>query len=161
MKTLQINELKARALYPTASAEIKEIFVQTFGSAIFTQKITDRVKTLEDALLILDGKVSTNVATLMAYNGVDNAMIAARAAASLSIIAEALNEGWKPDWTNSSQGKYYPWFKMSSGSGLSFRGYDSYFSGSGVGSRLCFKSKELAEYAGKQFISIYQDFMCI
>lgn len=33
----------------------------------------------------------------------------------------------------------------------------SLISGTGLGSRLAFKSKELAEYAGKQFIEIYAD----
>jgi hypothetical protein len=76
--------------------------------------------------------------------------------AKLMIIAEALNDGWKPDWKNTSENKYYPWFDLSSGSGLSY--YDCGFdcSNSFVGSRLCFKSKELAEYAGKQFIKLYE-----
>ena len=79
----------------------------------------------------------------------------------LVIIAEALNDGWKPDWKNSSQYKYYPWFNLSSGSGLSYDGYDNRFSYSHVGSRLCFKSSELAEYAGKQFKKLYQEYFLI
>ena len=33
------------------------------------------------------------------------------AAGKLFIIADALNEGWKPDW-NDDNLKYYPWFDL-------------------------------------------------
>jgi hypothetical protein len=50
---------------------------------------------------------------------------------------------------------------MESGSGLSYDVYDYWRAVASVGSRLCFKSRELAEYAGKQFIDIYTDFFII
>ncbi len=81
--------------------------------------------------------------------------------AKLVIITEAINEGWKPDWKDDAQYKYYSWFDMSSGSGLSFDGCDSYCSGSAVGSRLCFKSRELAQEAGKQFKKLYEQYFVI
>jgi hypothetical protein len=81
--------------------------------------------------------------------------------AKLVIITEALNEGWTPDWENSDEWKYYPWFDMSSGSGLSFDGCAYRFSHSGVGSRLCFKTAELAKYAGTQFKKLYTQYFLI
>ncbi len=81
--------------------------------------------------------------------------------AKLVIIAEALNEGWKPDWKNSDEWKYYPWFRMFSGSGLAYLVCDHLYSGSAVGSRLCFKTSELAEYAGKQFKKLYEDYFLL
>ena len=48
--------------------------------------------------------------------------------AKLVIIAEALNEGWQPDWNDSGEWKYYPWFRMSSGSGLAYYGCVSHYS---------------------------------
>ncbi len=160
MTTLQIDPQTARKLYPTAVPEFKTMLEESFGKDHFSQKITDRIKTFEDAINEFGDKVSPNVNTLLAYNGIDNAMIAARAMACLTIIAQALNEGWKPDWTNSGQYKWYPWFRKS-GSGLSFGGAADWASYTYVGSRLCFKSRELAEYAGKQFIEIYADFMAL
>jgi len=80
--------------------------------------------------------------------------------AQLIIIAEALNmqanngKPWAPDWDNSSW-KYWPWFNMSS-SGLSYDVFVCSSSRSSVGSRLCFLSGELAEYAGKQFKDLYE-----
>ena len=79
------------------------------------------------------------------------------------IIAKALNEGWTPDWTNGKWDKYYPWFEMGSpsGVGFSFNGCDAWYTNSFAGSRLCFKSSELAEYAGKQFESLYKEYFVI
>lgn len=85
----------------------------------------------------------------------------------LTIIAEALNEGWAPDWSDHNQVKYYPWFdvvkdkKGISGFGLSYHVYDGWCSATFLGSRLCFKNRELAEYAGKKFKKLYEEFMLI
>ena len=79
----------------------------------------------------------------------------------LVIVAQAINDGWKPDWSDSSQYKYHPWMKVKatkkkpSGSGLSFDGYGCWNSDADVGSRLCYKSREAAEYAGKKFAGLY------
>ena len=80
---------------------------------------------------------------------------------SLVLIAQTLNEGWKPNWKNSSEYKYYPWFEMNGSSGFRFDGFGRWHSDSYVGSRLCFKSRELAEYAGQQFTEVYRIFMII
>ena len=82
----------------------------------------------------------------------------------LFIIFKAINNGWIPDWNNYDQYKYYPWFKiLSSGSGFvfSYSYYGYHFTFTCVGSRLCFKTKELAQYAGTQFIEIYRDYLTI
>ena len=74
------------------------------------------------------------------------------------VIVEALNEGWKPDWDNYREGKYYPWFEMSSSS---FAFCDSFYAygiaNAGSGSRLKLKSRELAKYCGEQFKDIWKD----
>lgn len=76
----------------------------------------------------------------------------------MAVITEALNEGWKPDWENVNELKWRPWFWMSS-SGFAFDG--SYCACSsadaGSGSRLCFRTEALADYAGTQFIDIWND----
>ncbi len=78
----------------------------------------------------------------------------------LELIVAVLNEGWKPDWSNSNEYKYMPWFYMNpDGFSFSVCGYDCTISD--VGSRLCFKSRELTEYAGKQFEAEYKEYMLI
>ncbi len=68
------------------------------------------------------------------------------------VITEALNEGWKADWSDSNQKKWVPWFEVSpSGFVFGDTGYYCSSPGAGDASRLCLKSDELATYAGKQF----------
>ena len=72
------------------------------------------------------------------------------------VIAEALNEGWKADWNDSNQYKYYPYFYMSSGAFVfNDACYDYSYASAGYGSRLCFKTRELARYAGEQFFEVW------
>lgn len=79
-------------------------------------------------------------------------------------VAEALNDGWQPDWSNHNQYKYTAWFevkaskKVPSGSGFSFSYYVSWYANTDVGSRLCFKSRELALHAGKQFEDLFKEY---
>jgi len=85
----------------------------------------------------------------------------------LVIIAEALNGGWQPNWNDHNEWKYYPWFDVEaseeqpSGSGLSYYAYDGTYSDAAIGSRLCFKTRELAKYAGQKFTELYKDYMLI
>lgn len=78
----------------------------------------------------------------------------------LVIIAKAINGEWVPDWKNWNQYKYYPWFEMSSSSGVGFScdDYGGWLTYSGVGSRLCFESREKAKYAGTQFEELYKSY---
>lgn len=85
----------------------------------------------------------------------------------LVIIAQALNEGWQPNWNDSNQYKYTPWFnvkataKNPAGSGLSSDDFGNGYSFTCVGSRLCYKSREVAEYAGKTFKKLYEQYFLI
>lgn len=101
----------------------------------------------------------------------------------LRIIVAALNEGWEPKFKEGEY-RYFPWFYfytkeeydklddeekgrcvLRSGSHtFSYHGfvncyavYDASFSYAGNGSRLAFRTRELAEYAGRQFIGLYKD----
>ena len=91
--------------------------------------------------------------------------LAVNAAAKLFIISKSLNGDWVADWDNWDQYKYYPWFDMrtsaAGGSGFSYAGFDCDAGGSFVGSRLVYKDRQTAEYAGKQFIDIYRDLMVV
>ena len=141
------------------------------------QNVMERIKTFEDAVVELSNramngdkdagklldewKISSKVGSkdLLAY-------------LKLRIITYALNEGWKPKFDENER-RYYPWFKLKtsrvvgSGSnnenanyGLVYAGayYASLGSHTDCGPRLAFKSKELAEYAGKQFVEIYEEY---
>ncbi|MFB0967263.1 MAG: hypothetical protein QMB15_07405, partial [Cloacibacterium sp.] len=101
--------------------------------------IKDKVKSFEDACKVLDITPSVPVVTGI-HEKYQKPLIANY---QLMVIAEALNEGWTPDWSNGEWDKWYPWFNMdnsSSAGRFSFDGADSRNSYSCVGSRLCFKS---------------------
>lgn len=102
----------------------------------------------------------------------------------LRIIAAALNEGWEPKFTK-DEWRYYPYFYLitkekyeqlsdeekgrcvgrSSGYASAFGGlvcatpyYGSAYSYTDSGVRLAFRTRELAKYAGTQFLDIWADF---
>lgn len=154
-KQLLVEESQARGLYRTASAEFKQMLETTFGKEFFSGKITDRIKTYEDACEELGICAQLDI-TLMEL-GFSPDEITLR---KIKVITKALNEGWKPDWNDSNQPKWYPWFKMSSGSFVFDVTYcDCSYAYAGYASRLCFKSDELATYAGKQFSKLYSDYI--
>lgn len=145
MKNLTVTLGAAVAEYSKASEEGKAILEKLFGKKELALNITERVKTFDDACGLLG--ISSSVSETrdeIAYK-------------QLKVIAEALNEGWTPNWDDEDEYKYFPWFRC--GSGFSFSHVLSRCTFSGLGSRLCFRSRELAEYAGNQFLSIYKDFL--
>lgn len=125
--------------------------------------ITKRVKTYADACAVLG--IEPMNETVLAKLGFTKDEIAYR---KLKTIAEALNEGWRPDWANSNEYKYWPWFvynPAAAGAGAGFSCAHTRYAASNtsayIGSRLCYKTRELATYAGRQFEGLYNDFLLI
>lgn len=152
MSTIEITRENAVRAYSSADASGKKMLKALLGQS-FSDNVMERIKTYEDAC----AELGFDPEEIKVSGGLDSDRKSIQAYSKLSVIAKALNEGWEPDWKNHSQYKYTVWMK-DSGSGLAFYGYGVWRSDTGVGSRLCFKSAELAEYAGKQFESIFQDF---
>ena len=145
-KTLTLTDKQARDIYPTAAPELKTILESSFSKEFFSQKITDRVKTFEDACNVLGvtpSFTSIDTSDEIAYK-------------KLKIIVRALNEGWQPNWNNSGEYKHYPWFYMDPKRGFVLYYVYCNLTYSSVGSRLCFRSEELAQYAATQFVDLYK-----
>lgn len=145
------------------------------------KNVMERIKTFEDACNELgidhnewmqDKKELGLEADVIAY-------------LKLRIIAAALNEGWKPQFTTDEY-RYFPWFCLYTQSeidemneedksrvvyrsysiagangGVAFANtsYGSSYASTSIGSRLAFKTRELAEYAGRQFVEIWADYV--
>lgn len=82
----------------------------------------------------------------------------------LLTIAEAWNkaDNFIPDFDNSSQRKWYPWFyKPNKSVGFMFAyPYNAPSNATAaLGARLCFKTEERAEQFGTQFIDLWNDFL--
>jgi hypothetical protein len=118
------------------------------------KKVTERIKTITDVL-------ADNGLTLDQFNSQCQGLTVDEINYRLAkLLTKSLNEGWTPDWNNTSESKYVPWFEMGS-SGFLFGGCGIWRSDSHVGSRLCFKTRELAEHAGNHFTDVYRKFMLI
>lgn len=80
----------------------------------------------------------------------------------LTVIARALNEGWQPDWSNKNEYKYYPIFRYIN-AGLSYASTNSAasYTYAYIGSRLCFKTEAISDYAAATFADLYKDFYCL
>ncbi len=85
----------------------------------------------------------------------------------LIIIAEAINEGWQPNWADTNEYKYQLWPDIeeneskASGFGLSFDVYGNWHTITDAGSRLCFKDRERAKYCFDTFLHLWEDYFLI
>ena len=188
-KELKISAENALAAYNNTDANGRELLEHLFGKEIFAQDIKDKVKTFEDAVAILGDEhplVAQFRVIESSFKEADN-NLHLFAYARLVIIAEALNEGWKPKF-DGDECRYYPWFYIYTKKeyeeldedekkecrvvgrsysnayahgGVAFANayYASSHSYAYLGSRLAFKTRELAEYCGKQFIDIWEKFL--
>ena len=141
--------------------------------------VTERIKTFEDAYNELGSNHPFCKAWDSIYKGDNDEDIKdVLAYHKLRIIAAALNEGWKPKYTIEEY-RYYPYYyfytkqeydnlsdvEKKSCRAVGRAGFIAYASvafsksRSKFGYRLAFKNGELAEYAGRQFIAIYKDFL--
>jgi len=156
MKTLQIDEKNALELYKTASAEFKQTLEDAFGKEFFTGKITDRIKTYEDACAEL-GIDPIDVEVMKSAGFTDDEITYRK----IKTITEALNEGKMPNLNDPNQKKWIPYFNTVSPSGFAFCGTTYHYTAprAGNASHLCFHSEELAVYAGKQFTELYKNFI--
>ena len=158
MRTLQIDEKKAKGLYENASPEFQAMLEDTFGKKFF-KSIQDRIKSYEDACREL-GIDTENLPEVNNCEPEGQASIIAFY--KLTIIARALNEGWKPNWKDSSECKWFSWFEVNQDAAsvdYSYADYTASDASVAIGSRLCCKSDELATYFGKQFINLWNDFL--
>ena len=157
MDNLTITKENALKAYQEGCPDVKKVLSNLFGDKTFvSEKITDRIKTYEDACDIL-GLGKDNQVKVSHDMSKDEKSI--KAYAKLIVVIRALNEGWEPDWDNSSQYKYYNYWDMRKGFSFFGVAYDWTFTA--VGSRLCFKTEELSKYAAKQFEQLYREFYTI
>ena len=128
------------------------------------EDITNRVKSYADACKVLG--IEPMDEDSMKAQGFRPDEIARR---QLETITEALNEGWKPNWADTDEYKYYPYFYIEvsevqtedahsgAAAGLSYANanYAATSALASFGSRLCFHDSETARYAGRTFTDLY------
>lgn len=151
MSEVKVTKETAKKLYDSVPGFFKEQLEAAFGKDAFRKIDFRDIKTFPDACKALD--INPNAV----WNNNDTSDEAAYK--KLKVIIQAINQGWIPDWSNTNQKKWFPWFNLSSGFGFGASSYYYDSSYTAVGSRLCFESEEKASYAGKQFTTIYEEFL--
>lgn len=146
MTYLQLDKKKAQKLYPTASLEFKEMLIDTFGKEAFLEKITDRVKTWQDAFEIK----GVNIDSIPFKNAETSLQKSVNAHYILSIVSEVLNEG-----KQFGKYKYYVYTYFDDGS---WRFRDCWVVCGCVPVGLALVEKFLAEYSINQFKDLWKDY---
>lgn len=124
-----------------------------------------KIKTFEDACKAL--QLDPEKATPKVVGFPKQHAKALIAIGQLMIIVQALNGDWKPNWQDTNEPKYYGWWDMnkdkSNPSGFRLRDVGGSRYDTLVGSRLCFRSREIAEWALKQpqIKKLYKEFMTL
>ena len=185
-ENITISKQHLLKAYREAEPSQKEFMKQLFGADTFASNVMERVKTFQDAVNELgdDNPLVKQYNILYSEFGatMDADIIAYL---KLRIIAAALNEGWEPQFTEDEY-RYYPYFYFytkeeyeqlsdedkgrcvgrSSNIAYAYGGLvcaytyvGSAYSVTIYGVRLAFRTRELAEYAGKQFSNIWADFV--
>lgn len=185
---LELDKDQLASLYMQGNAAVRKSLREMLGERLNEEiPVTSRVRTFNDAIEELgeaheavkayrdiEWKLGKEHKDLLAY-------------LKLRIITEALNEGWKPQFTEGER-RWYAWYELLTkeemdamsdkekeerrvvgravnsayaGGGLVYASAGNVSSNASFGSRLAFKSEELAEYAGKQFAEIYADYCFI
>lgn len=157
MTELTLKKSTAKNLYPEAPKWFQKVLIETFGEDYFKKRAYTDIKTFADACEEC-GTTEEEFNELFGHIGLSEDTIAYE---KMKIVAKAINQGWTPDWDNTNQRKYWPYFKLSSGFGFSFSDFGYGLTNSAVGSRLCFETEEKCTYAAKQFIDIYEQFLTI
>lgn len=180
MEILNIEKEKAINAYRVGSDEQKQVLELLFGVETLKPKtVMDRVKTFEDALK----ELKPFHPLVKEYKALCKADVTSNliAYSKLCIVTAALNEGWTPKFIKVEK-RYSPCFFLytdkeirnmskeeksrvvyqscdyaSGGVSLAFTNCDT--TTVRFGSRLAFKTSELAEYAGKQFVYLYADYL--
>lgn len=180
MSEIKITTEKVREAYKKGNDCVKSVLHNLFGEDVCAPKnVMDRVKTFEDACI----ETGTDIQAFneMTKNLDEHVVTYMK----LSIIVKALNEDDKFPYFTKDEWRYYPYFwlytkdeyeKMNAKdrekiSRVLFRSFYNAYSYGGVayayaglgasntyydvGARLVFRNRELALYAGKQFIDLY------
>ena len=107
------------------------------------------IKSFEDACHYL-GKSEIDI-----FDGVKNIRLTNQL--KLETVIEALNEGWKTDFNNINQKKYYNYFNMENGLFV-FLGTGYNYGLMSVPSALYLKDEETAIYCKDNFFELYKEY---
>lgn len=138
---IPIEKSKAFIAYNNADEKGKKLLADLLGKENLSGNIMDMVKTFEDAQALDAGWTEQDEFYLQAVK-------------KATIITRVLNAGWKADYSDKSQPKYYVWMRYDPAVSAFVFDYTSdefTDANTAAGSRHVFKTAELAKYFVTQF----------
>ena len=187
METIKVNKESLLDAYRNSGSDARDVLVNLFPEMDFRKSlpVTERVKTWDDVVRELGYDPVERLLDHTERGDGFNFEPDEIAYIKLKAIAKVLNEGWEPQFIK-GEWRWFPWFylytqdeidKMTpekrsrvvlrslnyadayGGVACAVANYDSSSAVTNYGSRLAFKTEELAVYAGKQFTDIWADFV--
>lgn len=187
METIKVNKESLLDAYRNSGSEARDVLMKLFPEMDFRSSlpVIERIKTWDDVVRELGYDPVERLLDHTERGDGFNFEPDEIAYIKLKAIAQVLNEGWTPQFTINEY-RWFPWFvlytkeeidKMNEelrsrvvlrsvsyayaygGVAYASANSDSSHAHTYYGSRLAFKTKELAAYAGKQFIDIWADFV--
>ena len=76
----------------------------------------------------------------------------------LKLISKVANQGWYPNWNNTNENKYFPYFEYKEGV-FSFSDVTFNATVMRVPSALLYQSSELAYFMGVYYFDLYKDYL--
>lgn len=187
METIKVNKESLLDAYRNSGSEARDVLMKLFPEMDFRSSlpVIERIKTWDDVVRELGYDPVERLLDHTERGDGFNFEPDEIAYIKLKAIAQVLNEGWTPQFTINEY-RWFPWFVLytkeeiekmeeeqrsrvvlrsyysayaNGGVAYAYAYFDSSYASTFCGSRLAFKTKELAAYAGKQFIDIWADFV--
>lgn len=155
-KNLIITEEQAIDLFENGPEYLQPMLKTSFGEKLFVRDVTKRILSFKDACLDQE-KDHTHPF----YQPGGDVEIDDAAFRRLKVEADAIREGWIPDFNNGSQRKWYAWFYLDEpGFRFVVAGYTYSHSHAPGGSRLSQETEAKAIHFAKTFIEDWRLFNC-
>jgi hypothetical protein len=154
---LELSKETAKKIYPDSPAWLKEILEENFGKESLKKTDWKDFKTFDDLCRAALDITEEQYKQRWGQSSLDPSTLAFE---KIKVLTKAYNGDWMPDYYNTDQYKWFPYFRvLSSGFGFSDSDYGYAGTLTCVGSRLCFESEEKATHAGKNFTKLFEEFI--
>lgn len=172
---LEVSKKTALKEYMKAGSEGRDLLESLFGPEALKVDVMKDIKCFDDILDLNDMDVKSYTEELQGLP------LDEQSYRSLKLIVATYNQGWRPNWADVDEPKYFPWFDVEDllllrvGISDHLGGYANRGANAGPvavlsynvpsdssanrGSRLAFKKREHAIRAGELFAHIYADWM--
>jgi len=132
----------------------------TFENIVFKESKKDifsRIRGLQDAILELgeNDEAVKQLRLLYSVQGLSRKIVAEQ---EIVVQCKALNEGWEPDFTNSSERKWFTYWDLRSGKPV-VNYFGGYYSDCDFSARLCTKSEPLQRHLTKIAFNQFEEYI--